>query len=353
MSGFNIKFFSSNNVNIKKINDLIELDYSINDRKVLYSFGLGIKNLNLDINNNDNINITYTLNSNIDLPIRYYDTKWKETDYVITNNFKSFTFNFSYNNVKKFRIGLDLRNIKDNFKINIKEVKLNLNNKMFICNDFNLSLMDLILSKNNSDKFEIGYSLLYDELFGRENKKILEIGLNVGGPEHNIFERKPEYMPSIFSWLNYFDENSKIYGFDYSDFSHFGNLDRFTFIRGDQGVKNDLLKIKDKTHDLDYIIDDGSHASYHQQLSFVILFPILKSKGIYIIEDLNWQPADYEKSLPKVPLTKNLFIDLQNNSDNHIFETELKNLSNYIDYIKFECFDSKRNGYNMIIIKKK
>ena len=48
----------------------------------------------------------------------------------------------------------------------------------------------------------------------------------------------------------------------------------------------------------DIIIDDGSHASYHQQLSFKTLFPTLKSGGIYSIEDLNWQPQEYEATLP-------------------------------------------------------
>ena len=56
----------------------------------------------------------------------------------------------------------------------------------------------------------------------------------------------------------------------------------------------------------DIIIDDGSHASYHQQLTMVSLFALLRSGGLYIIEDLNWQPTEYEATLPKVPLTSRL-----------------------------------------------
>ena len=36
------------------------------------------------------------------------------------------------------------------------------------------------------------------------------------------------------------------------------------------------------------------------------LFALVKSGGLYIIEDLNWQPPEYEAKLPNVPLTSRL-----------------------------------------------
>ena len=56
----------------------------------------------------------------------------------------------------------------------------------------------------------------------------------------------------------------------------------------------------------DIIVDDGSHASYHQQLTMLKLFPLVKSGGLYIIEDLHWQPPQYEATLPNVPRTSRL-----------------------------------------------
>jgi len=60
----------------------------------------------------------------------------------------------------------------------------------------------------------------------------------------------------------------------------------------------------------DIIVDDASHASFHQQLTMLRLFPLLKAGGFYIIEDLNWQPTIYEAQFPKVPKTSKLLAGL-------------------------------------------
>jgi len=57
--------------------------------------------------------------------------------------------------------------------------------------------------------------------------------------------------------------------------------------------------------ELDIIIDDASHASHHQQKGFLELFPKLKSGGLYIIEDLRWQPKGMEKEVEAVRNRKN------------------------------------------------
>src|SRR5262249_26075381 len=46
---------------------------------------------------------------------------------------------------------------------------------------------------------------------------------------------------------------------------------------------------------IDILIDDGSHASHHQQIALGFLFPHVRSGGLYIIEDLHWQDAQLEK----------------------------------------------------------
>ena len=148
-----------------------------------------------------------------------------------------------------------------------------------------------------------GFAAAYEHLFKdikNEKIKMLEIGLNNGGPEHGSqrFSRIIEDCPSIRMWHDYF-QNGDIWGFDINDLdsSLLLKLDRFRFSKGDQGSSenlNNLVKdIKKHYGDnylFDLVIDDGSHAFYHQQKTFSILSEIVRPGGYYVIEDIQWQP---------------------------------------------------------------
>ncbi|WP_052402368.1 hypothetical protein [Muricoccus aerilatus] len=153
------------------------------------------------------------------------------------------------------------------------------------------------------------YTYLYELLFGPQRDEgiaLLEIGLAVGGPEtaEGRVERQVA-SPSVSMWLDYFPR-AQVYGFDISDFSHIRH-DRFTFLRGDAGSAADLARLAAAAPPFDIIIDDGSHASYHQQHLLKHLWSCLKPGGLYIVEDLHWQSPVFEAALPKVPLTAELF----------------------------------------------
>ena len=160
-----------------------------------------------------------------------------------------------------------------------------------------LNLTDLA-DKYGSDKGSVKhrYTELYQMLFSPfRTRKInfLEMGLLIGGPEHGIDkDRKTEDLPSIRMWLEYFSK-ANIHGLDVSDFSWFKH-DRFTFHRCDMGARKNITAAAKNMPKLDIIIDDASHASHHQQNAFVTLFPQLNSGGLYIIEDLRWQPEMME-----------------------------------------------------------
>lgn len=68
-----------------------------------------------------------------------------------------------------------------------------------------------------------------------------------------------------------------------------------------------LAKTASDLPELDVILDDATHASHHQQNAFVSLFPKLKSGGLYMIEDLRFQPKGMElkKSTKTAPLFRN------------------------------------------------
>ena len=148
------------------------------------------------------------------------------------------------------------------------------------------------------------YSFIYDLIFHELRARplnFLELGLAIGGPELGGPVSRTADAPSIKMWLEYFP-TAHVFGFDISDFSHIENP-RFTFVRGDSGSIDDMQRLAVAAPYYDVIIDDASHASYHQQLAFKTLFPHLAKNGLYIIEDLQWQSPFYEKRLPPVPKT--------------------------------------------------
>ena len=133
-----------------------------------------------------------------------------------------------------------------------------------------------------------GYTLHYSKLFEPFRQrpiKLLEIGLARRTERGNAGID----CPSLRMWLEYFPQAS-IAGFDIDDFSAV-RLPRARIFRGDQGDPSDLVKVAREYGAFDIIIDDGSHASYHQQVTIETLFPFLAPGGLFVIEDLAWQPA--------------------------------------------------------------
>lgn len=152
------------------------------------------------------------------------------------------------------------------------------------------------------------YAALYAFLFEsirHQPFSMLEIGLQRGGVEAGAsVDRVGSDVPSIRTWLEYFPK-AEIYGFDLSNFAHI-SLPRFQFHRGDLGSAEDLDRLAAALPMLKLAIDDGSHASFHQQLAFLKLFPKVEPGGFYVIEDFHWQPP-FEKDLPPCRKSSDVF----------------------------------------------
>jgi len=177
------------------------------------------------------------------------------------------------------------------------------------------TLLELSEIANNyrSDKGTLfghahGYTSLYSflfEQFRNDRFSMLEIGLEQGGVEAGASaDRETTGVPSINMWLEYFP-NSTLFGFDISDFSKFTS-DRFQFFRGDLSLVGDMERLKKSLPPLRIIVDDASHASFHQQLAFYMLFETVESGGYYVIEDFHWQPP-FEHELPTCQKTIEVF----------------------------------------------
>jgi len=140
------------------------------------------------------------------------------------------------------------------------------------------------------------YALTYEALFAgfrHEPFNLLEIGLDTASQQ----TRDPHDAPSLRVWRDYFPQAS-LFGYDINDFS-FLELPGTITHRGDQSSREDLTCFLE-AHGLPrfrVILDDGSHASSHQQISLACLFQYLEPGGLYVIEDLHWQPE------PEAPST--------------------------------------------------
>lgn len=119
------------------------------------------------------------------------------------------------------------------------------------------------------------FSEIYDDYFSvLKNKSIsiLEIGVHDGS--------------SLKMWYDYFPK-AIIYGLDIDDKSLHNN-DRVSCGILDQSKAEHLYKFAQNIGiTFDIIIDDGSHHMRDQQITFGYLFPILKSNGLYVLEDLH------------------------------------------------------------------
>lgn len=98
-----------------------------------------------------------------------------------------------------------------------------------------------------------------------------------------------------------------MYGVDISDFSWFSH-ERVRIFRADQSSESSLREHVVTELDgvlLDVVLDDGSHASWDQQVTFKQLFRLVAPGGLYVIEDLDWQ-APLPPDAIRTPTTNTL-----------------------------------------------
>jgi len=147
------------------------------------------------------------------------------------------------------------------------------------------------------------YARVYDKLLSPHRlslSKLMEIGLS---------RWSPSVTPSAALWQTYFPF-CQVIGVDLTDFSALHN-DRFASFICDQSQPGQLRSVAARIApgSLDVIIDDGSHASLDEQVTFREFFPLLADGGWYFIEDLDWQPPGEDTT--KITLTKRLFREIQ------------------------------------------
>ncbi|RWH69252.1 glycosyltransferase [Mesorhizobium sp.] len=131
------------------------------------------------------------------------------------------------------------------------------------------------------------YARIYDRLLSSRRlslRRLMEIGLC------RVLADGQSETPSVSLWQSYFPF-CQVIGIDLTDFSRLNN-ERFKSFVCDQSNVEGLRRVAAKLEraSFDAIIDDGSHASFDEQLTLREFFPLLAEDGWYFIEDLDWQP---------------------------------------------------------------
>jgi SAM-dependent methyltransferase len=143
-----------------------------------------------------------------------------------------------------------------------------------------------------------------------ERLTLVEIGLKriddqrrASNSAEGSSDLKVDTAPSLRMWRTYFP-NAKLIGFDIDDFSSV-SIQNCVIVQGDSSAPEDLRQISQVAEGkIDIIIDDASHASHHQQLAIAELYDTLAPGGIYVVEDLHWQPRALER--PNTPRTRDI-----------------------------------------------
>lgn len=131
----------------------------------------------------------------------------------------------------------------------------------------------------------------YDDYFRRfrgTGVRMLEIGVSEGG--------------SLELWRKYLGPDATIYGIDINP-DCAARVDPPNQVRiGSQDDERFLASVVEEMGGIDLVLDDGSHVGSHIINSFRTLFPLLSDGGLYVIEDMHddfaeWPGTRYNQSL--------------------------------------------------------
>jgi hypothetical protein len=150
------------------------------------------------------------------------------------------------------------------------------------------------------------YTSIYEQWFASLRFKpvrLLEIG--VGG-----YEKPLHGGDSLRMWKKYFPKG-RITGIDLYEKTALQEK-RIKIFKGDQTDPVFLRQVNASEGPFDIVIDDGSHIQSHIIASFEVLFPMLSSGSLYVIEDTQtsyWPKYEGSTSNMKhVPSVMNYFI---------------------------------------------
>jgi len=167
--------------------------------------------------------------------------------------------------------------------------------------------LEALAAKYGTDKLNHGYIPFYEKHLPKEPKRILEIGVKEG----RSLAMWAEYFPNTeVHGLDLFSESGKQTTYDLLWQNGLMNFEESRVFHLHQGNQCDYLILEQlRKYDFDVIIDDGSHNSRDQMMTFFGLF----NGKHYFIEDLQCNNEEfYSQGLPEELRAAYVFGDIMN-----------------------------------------
>ncbi len=209
--------------------------------------------------------------------------------------------------------------------------------------------LDQIMIRHDSDKasWAHNYCPNYEQWFGPiRDEKLVLLELGIGGEDQELGGA------SLKGWADYFP-NATIAGIDIYPKGEL-DTDRIRTYTCRQDDEQCLQYVIDTIKTPDIIIDDASHQNPLTIRSFQILFPKLKSNGLYIIEDLQMSYRwDYAGDINLMDITIPTVMNYLFSMLHSLNPIEKVADETYIRPEEFTQVESVHFYPDMVVIKKK
>jgi hypothetical protein len=209
------------------------------------------------------------------------------------------------------------------------------------------------------------HALKTSQLFAAELTERVKVGAATEPPPITMLEIGVFRGGSLRMWKKYFHPDSTIVGIDVDESCQAHEIaDQNVFVRiGSQADPNFLAEVNGEFGPFDIILDDGSHKTHHQIISFGALFrDALKDCGCYMVEDVhtNYWIKHVDSPETFIDLSKQMidmlhepYFDRKETAFRHehpeaLKELELSYLSANLDSISFHdsivVFDKRKQS---------
>lgn len=223
--------------------------------------------------------------------------------------------------------------------------------------------------KYNTDKNEHGFLPFYEEIIRHkknENLTIMEIGVFYGESVKMWNEYLPNSIIYAADWWTGMQGNGSFFENSKKFIEESKNYDRIKLIDLDQSDVNNIKKVCNDLSNVkfDLILDDASHKSRDQQITFKHMWKLIKPGGYFIIEDIHTSLYDkysYGVLEDNSNSTLTMLVNYLETGKMKSVYDNFEDLENDIEYVDIICLDSYNNRTSNInnfksgtvIIKKK